>query len=203
MWAAGAINIVRHAQRLTGVPEDVRHERERQQSLEDERRKRREDRYVSLLSELIQLDRTLDGLCELLPLLAEDREKRDSPQSDPLRETRAATAEVIARKSRQGWSEAEEQHRAVTDAVLTAHGVASPSVRKQGVLLTDWPMAITGVHVALFTIQDFRFNVIMEEAGPREVGRAEYAEYLVDDIQDLRRVIAELDRLLRAELALD
>jgi hypothetical protein len=190
-----------HRDRKQYEREDARHERERQQALDDARLQRREDRYVALLSEVSQLDRTLDGLCILLPDLAEQRDRADDPKESE--DWMAALAESVARSAQHQMKEAERQHRDLSDAFLAAHGVASPAVRTQGVLVTDWPMAVTSVHVGMLTLHNFRQHVIFEDAGSREVSRAKYAEHLVEEIQNLRGVMAELDRLLRAELALD
>jgi hypothetical protein len=192
-----------HRDRRQYEREDARHERERREALEDGRRKRREDRYVALLSEVTRLDRSLDGLCVLLPDLADHRERMDAPEPDARDSALSAVTESMAQACRVTWKAAESQHRDVSDAFLAAHGVASPAVRHQGVLVTDWPMAITSVQVGMLTDHAFSVNVIMEESGHREANRPEYVEYLLERIGDLRQILAELDRLLRAELALD
>src|SRR5688572_13519588 len=59
--------------------EDARHERERQQALEDERTRRREDRYVPLLTRLTELDRALQGTSLMVPEIVRYREDAESP----------------------------------------------------------------------------------------------------------------------------
>jgi hypothetical protein len=87
--------------------EDARHERERQEALEDERRKRREDQYVALLTALTELDRPLEGTAHVVPEIVRYREQADGPEAlGGAGDVERALADSCARACRQTWEAA-------------------------------------------------------------------------------------------------
>lgn len=181
--------------------EDARHERERQEGLDDELRRRREDKYVSLLTTLTDLDRPLQGLADLLPEVVLNREKTDGP--DAIGETDRALAEACAVGCLRTWESVETAHRDLAAAFFATYAVASPAARDQGVRIVDWPLTIAGIELqvcsASTTSSSFRFGM---STGFRTWTGRGYSEHLIGRIGELRGLLAQLDRRLREELRL-
>lgn len=180
--------------------EDARHERERQEALEDELRKRREDKYVHLLTALTELDRPLEGITALLSEVVNNREKADDPEA--IGDLDRALAEACAQGCLRTWATIEETHRDLSAAFFAAYAVASPNARDHGLRIVDWPLTIVGVEMQVFNEHDFTDFHIRVGDDFRQVDRREYVKYLTDRVHELRNLIADLDRLLREELRL-
>jgi hypothetical protein len=127
--------------------EDARHDRERQDALDDERRKRREDRYVTLLTQLSELDRPLLGMVALLPEIVQYRQEAEDEQGQPMEPALRAIVDSTASACRITWKGVESAHKELTTAVFAAWAVASPAVRQQSLLVADWTVPLAGVQV--------------------------------------------------------
>jgi hypothetical protein len=183
--------------------EDARHERERQEALEDERRKRREDRYVGLLTRLTDLDRPVLGTVLLVPEIVQYREEAESYEGQPMGMAVRGVADTVASACRTSWKAAEEAHKAVTSAVFAAWAVASPAVREQSLRVTDWTVPLASVQLEMLTEHDFREYAALGDGPLQHVDRRTYSTHVTAMLGELRDLIAELDRQLREELRLD
>lgn len=192
-----------HRDRRQYEREDARHDRERQDALEDERRKRREDRYVTLLSQLSELDRPLLGAITLLPEIVQYREDAEGERGQPTEGVIRAIADSVVTACRISWKAVEVAHKELTAAVFAAWAVASPAVRQQSIRVVDWTVPLAGVQVAMLTDHDFTEYAALADGPPQHIDRRAYSAHLTATLGELRDLIAELDRLLRDELRLD
>jgi hypothetical protein len=192
-----------HRDRKQREHENARHDREREQSLEDQQRARREDRYVSLLTELTRMNRSLDDTTLMVDEVVLYREHAEGPEAVGGGEVERAIADVSAKHCTDSWRNAEKQHEEVSTAFFAAYAVASRAVREAGMPVVDWAMAITAVKLAMLKREQKGPYYIALEPDSRWVDRREYAAHITGSIGALRDRIAELDRLLREELRLD
>jgi hypothetical protein len=193
-----------HRDKTQREHENTRHDRERQDALDDERRKRREDRYVTLLTQLSELDRPLLGMITLLPEIVQYREDADDEQGQPMEPALRAIVDSAASACRITWKGVESAHKELTTAVFAAWAVASPAVRQQSLLVADWTVPLAGVQVTMLTDHDFPEYAAFGEDGPlQHMDPRAYSAHLTATLGELRDLIAELDRLLRDELRLD
>jgi hypothetical protein len=197
-----------HRDRKQYEREDARHERERREALEDERAGRREDRYVTLLTELTRLDRQLQEYLRLIDLYVKQRREVDTPRPrrdemdpedlDPGHLMVGFLAERIARQGLDSWEGVVAGHKDVTTAFYAAYAVASTAVRKAGLPVIGW-----STHATFDALTQSGADVpIFDEANPRFGTREEFVAHVTGDFGVMRGHIADLDRLLREELPL-
>ena len=183
--------------------EDARHDREHQEALDNERRQRREDRYVALLTELTRLDRELQDTVLAVEEFARYRQLADrTPAGSGSDAIVRSMANKAAHLYEGSWRTTGDIRLDVSGAFLAAYGVASPAVREAGLRVTDWPnMAVASVDLKMLA-EDHSDFFIVDGPDNRWVDRNEYARYVAATIGGLREEIATLDRLLREELRL-
>lgn len=184
--------------------EEARHEREREEALEDDRRKRREDRYVTLLTDLTELDGQLHGLTEMLPELVRNRQLVDAEvAAGRSGDVWRAVAAILVEVGQRTWQDIEHRHRELATSVLATYAVASLPVRAQCLVVTGWPLVSAGVPFRMLTETEFPELPLMEASGSRYVSRSAYADNLLATLNELRGHIDKLDGLLRGDLRLD
>jgi hypothetical protein len=183
--------------------ENDRHERERQDALDDERAKRREDRYVALLIQLTELDQALQGLTALLPELLKSRGLVDADvAAGGSGDLWQSLVDVASNGCRRIWEDVESQHRALSTAVFATYAIASAPAREQCTQVLEWNLPLAGVHLRVLTDFNFPRYTLNDEPGLRHVERDEYVAHLMSDLSEFRSGIDKLDGLLRSDLRL-
>jgi hypothetical protein len=166
--------------------EDARHERERQQTLEDERTKRREDRYVGLVATVNDFQRLIVAYNHTVQAM----------KRPPLRLERLG---LLAERWDTRLREAQQE---VTSSASKAYPVASSEVRRASAALVRWSLSTPLTALASLT----GLGGDDRPAHPATKGVLSSEHFLTLTEQQLVTAIRlsdELDTLLRQELRLD
>lgn len=179
--------------------ENDRHDREREQALEDAARERREDRYVALLSELVRLHRLLRSYVELIQAYAKHRDELESELNQSRKDFLTLLADSSAEASRRQYGLIDNLQQQVSVAVYEAYGVASQRVREMGEALVE--RRLSGLEHEQLTTPSGRL-IMSGPNAPRLGTYGESVAVLVTDVGSVQQLIESLDHQLREELRL-
>jgi hypothetical protein len=173
--------------------EDTRHEHERQLALEDTRTARREERYVAVLTAVEALRRRANECTDVVRMWNELRQLVEDPQTRDREELRPFLSQLL------GWRQ--DLARDLTEAreqANAAYSVASGTVRDACRALSSWPLMFRPD--ALTETGAVTLNA---EVKPEVLTPNQYATRTVQELGTVERLCDDLERLIRAELALD